>query len=151
MNNLVFFSYYILIQSICALLIFYLQEKCCPYVVLLTTAGYYISPGNPDAGPALTGWRIHRWESGTKPVNIHPLLESTNGPPPTMTTWTSVAKQNITRGRFSKNSHFQQKHCERERPVNPRAIARIVFSAHGGELAVALFSGEVHVFSGESI
>lgn len=120
---------------------------------LVTTVieGYYISPGNPDAGPALTGWRIHRWESGTKPVNIHPLLESTNGPPPTMTTWTSVAKQNITRGRFSKNSHFQQKHCERERPVNPRAIARIVFSAHGGELAVALFSGEVHVFSGSTM
>ncbi|KAG0566204.1 hypothetical protein KC19_7G045700 [Ceratodon purpureus] len=120
---------------------------------LVTTVveGYYISPGNPDAGPALTGWRIMRWESGTKPVNIHPLLENTSGPPPTMTTWTSVAKQNITRGRFSKNSHFNQKQPDYERPVNPRSVAKVVFAAHGGELAVALFSGEVHVFSGPSM
>lgn len=108
-------------------------------------AGYYISPGNPDAGPALTGWRILRWESGTKPVNIHPLLESTTGTPPTITTWTSVAKQNITRGRFSKASQPSQ---QKQRPVNPRSVARVIFAAHGGELAVALFTGEVHIFSG---
>lgn len=120
------------------------------HAVKYSIAGYYISPGNPDAGPALTGWRILRWESGTKPVNIHPLFENTSCPPPTMTTWASVAQQNITRGRFSKNSHFSQKPPDHERPVNPRSVAKVVFAAHGGELAVALFSGEVHVFSGST-
>lgn len=68
-----------------------------------------------------------------------------------MVLWTAVAKQNITKGRISTRKTLEQhKHrLEIDRPVNPRSVSRIVFSGHGGELTVALFSREVHVFAGK--
>ncbi len=45
----------------------------------------------------------------------------------------------------------QQQKKKRERPINPRAIGKASFSAHGGEVAIAIFGGEVHVFSGVAL
>jgi hypothetical protein len=35
--------------------------------------------------------------------------------------------------------------------MSPRAIAKASFSAHGGKVAIAIFGGEVHVFSGVAL
>ncbi len=103
-------------------------------------AGYYISPGDPDAGPVVTGWKIQRWESAQKPVVIHALLDSAGSPPAMNKDFPSTGQPNN-----------QQQHKKRDRPPDPRTIGKASFSAHGGEVAFAMFGGEIHVFSGVAL
>ncbi|CAK9198991.1 unnamed protein product [Sphagnum troendelagicum] len=121
-------------------------------LITVIVEGYYISPEDPDAGPSATGWRIQRWESVQKPVVIHALLDSAGSPPAMMTTWTAVVNNTINKGVLSNGQPMnQQQKKKRERPMNPRAIGKASFSAHGGEVAIAIFGGEVHVFSGVAL
>jgi hypothetical protein len=125
---------------------------CSPILRCNLQAGYYISPEDPDAGPSATGWRIQRWESVQKPVVIHALLDSAGSPPAMMTTWTAVVNNTINKGVLSNSQPMnQQQKKKRERPMNHRAIGKASFSAHGGEVAIAIFGGEVHVFSGVAL
>ncbi|CAM6060831.1 unnamed protein product [Sphagnum tenellum] len=121
-------------------------------LITVIVEGYYISPRDPDAGPLVMGWKIQRWESAQKPVVIHALLDSAGSPPAMMTTWTAVVNKTINKDFPSTGQpNNQQQHKKRDRPTDPRTIGKASFSAHGGEVALAMFGGEIHVFSGVAL
>lgn len=126
--------------------------------------GYFISPDCPDEGPYLTGWRFQRWESSRQPVAIHPLFENGSGaypasPPANVTSWIAVASQTVSPkgsipGQASAillDKNAWKKFNSLHRPTNPRCVSKILFSAHGGEFAISIASGEVYLFSGSSL
>lgn len=117
-------------------------------------AGYYLSPHPPVERPILTGWKLQRWESSSQQVGLHALFESStvNYPSPSYpmrTSWRPVETRSIaTTSTVSpppKTLHVE------DRPSDCRVIANIQFSGHGGEIAVCLTFGDVHVFSGPSL
>lgn len=132
-----------------------------------------MSPSDPDEGPSITGWRVQRWESSLQHVVLHPIFgsptSSMGGQPPMQTVWQSKVNLSIPPTNDFKNHQSPangiatdvQKVSEPipdkskrvsfdpfDLPSDVRTLARIVYSAHGGEIAIAFLRGGVHIFSG---
>lgn len=132
-----------------------------------------MSPYDPDEGPSITGWKVQRWESSVQPVVLHQIFGSPTsnfgGQVPTQTVWVSRVDLSIPPTNDFKNhqtavagpSVDAQKEPDSgddkankvvfdpfDLPSDIRTLARIVYSAHGGEIAVAFLRGGVHIFSG---
>ncbi|MED6207531.1 hypothetical protein PIB30_036688 [Stylosanthes scabra] len=144
-----------------------------PKTTVVIIEGQYMSPYDPDEGPSITGWRVQRWESSLQHVTLHPIFgnptPSMGGQPPMQTVWQSKVDLSIPPTDDFKNHRTQavgmntdvQKVSECcsdnskgvtfdpfDLPSDVRTLARIVYSAHGGEIAVAFLRGGVHIFSG---
>ncbi|KAL7243783.1 hypothetical protein ACSBR1_016079 [Camellia fascicularis] len=144
-------------------------------IAVVIVEGQYMSPYDPDEGPSITGWRVQRWESSLKPVVLHPIFgnptSSFGGQAPMQTVWvTTVNKcipptndfkihQAAVAGPCSDLRNTSDSSLEKTKrvcfdpfdlPSDVRTLARIVYSAHGGEIAVAFLRGGVHIFSGAS-
>ncbi|CAH2071662.1 unnamed protein product [Thlaspi arvense] len=141
-------------------------------IAVVIVEGQYMSPYDPDEGPSITGWRVQRWESSVQPVVLHPIFgnPSSNfgGQVPTQTVWVSRVDMSIPPTQDFKNhqaaaagpSNAQKEPDSGDYKANKvvfdpfdlpsdiRTLARIVYSAHGGEIAIAFLRGGVHIFSG---
>ncbi|XP_047324339.1 mediator of RNA polymerase II transcription subunit 16 isoform X2 [Impatiens glandulifera] len=142
-------------------------------IAVVIVEGQYMSPYDPDEGPSITGWRVQRWESSLKPVVLHQIFgnptSSFGGQAPMQTVWTSTVNKCIqptldfkinqatAPGSTSDQRNTSELSAERSKgvsfdpfdlPSDVRTLARIVYSAHGGEIAVAFLRGGVHIFSG---
>lgn len=132
-----------------------------------------MSPYDPDEGPSVTGWRVQRWESSLQQVVLHPIFgnptSSMGGQPPMQTVWQSKVDLSIPPTNDFKNHQSlatgvatdMQKESEPvsdkskrvnfdpfDLPSDVRTLARIVYSAHGGEIAIAFLRGGIQIFSG---
>jgi hypothetical protein len=106
-----------------------------------------MSPHDPDEGPSITGWRVQRWESSFQPVVLHPLFESFDGNPHMQTIWESKVDICIpATDDKSKGIHFNPF----DLPTYLGTLARVGYSAQGGEIAVTFFQGRVRIFSGSN-
>lgn len=132
-----------------------------------------MSPYDPDEGPSITGWRVQRWESSLQPVVLHHIFgnpsSSFGGQAPMQTVWqskvdtsipptsdfkghqvpitgptTSIQKMSDPNGENARRVSFDPF----DLPSDVRTLARIIYSAHGGEIAIAFLCGGVHIFSG---
>lgn len=144
-------------------------------ITIVIVEGQYMSPYDPDEGPSITGWRVQRWESSVEHVVLHQIFgnptSSLGGQAPMQTVWvTKVNKcipttsdiktrQVAASGLCSDGRHTYDAGVDDENrvsfdpfdlPSDVRTLARIVYSAHGGEIAVAFLRGGVHIFSGPS-
>ncbi|KAK4491678.1 hypothetical protein RD792_002444 [Penstemon davidsonii] len=140
-------------------------------ISVVIVEGQYMSPYDPDEGPSVTGWRVQRWESSVQNVVIHQIFgnPSSNfgGQVPKQTVWVSKVIKCIAASSDFKGSgptaftidglNTPESGAEIVKrvsfdpfdlPSDVRTLARIVYSAHGGEIAVAFLRGGVHVFSG---
>ncbi|KAF8031287.1 hypothetical protein BT93_D0479 [Corymbia citriodora subsp. variegata] len=142
-------------------------------IAIVIVEGQYMSPYDPDEGPSITGWRVQRWESSLQPVVIHQIFgnpsSSFGGQAPMQTVWlskvdTSIPPTNDFKSHQSlaaaptsdgvKTSDSDVEKAKRvsfdpfDLPSDVRTLARIVYSAHGGEIAIAFLRGGVHIFSG---
>ncbi|CAA6655675.1 unnamed protein product [Spirodela intermedia] len=143
-------------------------------ISVVIVEGQYMSPYDPDEGPSITGWRVQCWESSLQSVALHHIFgnpaSSFGGQPPMQTVWlTRVDKSfpptddfkgsqancnvpNISDERTSSDSSIEKTNRfsfdPYELPSDIRMLAQIVYSAHGGEVAVAFLRGGVHIFSG---
>ncbi|KAJ1405482.1 hypothetical protein SESBI_25836 [Sesbania bispinosa] len=142
-------------------------------IAVVIVEGQYMSPYDPDEGPSITGWRVQRWESSLQHVVLHPIFgnptSSMGGQPPMQTVWQSKVDLSIPPTNDFKNHQSPasgmatdvQKVSEPisdkskrvnfdpfDLPSDVRTLARVVYSAHGGEIAIAFLRGGVHVFSG---
>ncbi|KAF7840252.1 mediator of RNA polymerase II transcription subunit 16 isoform X1 [Senna tora] len=141
-------------------------------IAVVIVEGQYMSPYDPDEGPSITGWRVQRWESSLQHVVLHPIFgnptSSVGGQPPMQTVWQSKVDLSIPTTSDFKNQDAAvglttdvQKVSESatdkskrvnfdpfDLPSDVRTLARIVYSAHGGEIAIAFLRGGVHIFSG---
>lgn len=132
-----------------------------------------MSPYDPDEGPSITGWRVQRWESSLKPVVLHQIFgnptSSYGGQAPMQTVWVSKvdtsipptndfrSHQEAAMGPASDVRKISDSSVDKGRkvtfdpfdlPSDVRTLARIVYSPHGGEIAIAFLRGGVHIFSG---
>lgn len=129
-----------------------------------------MSPYDPDEGPSVTGWRVQRWESSVENVVIHQIFGSPSsnfgGQAPKQTVWVSKVNKCIPapnefkcpggvtrppiRDKVTPESGVEKRVSfdPFDLPSDIRTLARIVYSAHGGEVAVSFLQGGVHVFSG---
>lgn len=132
-----------------------------------------MSPYDPDEGPTITGWRVQRWESSLQPVVLHHIFgnpsSSFGGQAPMQTVWVSKVDTSIpptndfkshqaaavgTTSDAQKAADLSVEKAVRvsfdpfDLPSDVRTLARIVYSAHGGEIAIAFLRGGVHIFSG---
>ncbi|KAL3345341.1 hypothetical protein AABB24_024350 [Solanum stoloniferum] len=144
-------------------------------IAVVIVEGQYMSPYDPDEGPSITGWRVQRWESSVEDVVLHQIFgnptSSFGGQAPKQTVWVSKVIKCIPAGNdfkrpqavgagpvpFGKNMADSGVDMGKrvsfdpfDLPSDVRTLARIVYSAHGGEIAVAFLRGGVHVFSGPS-
>lgn len=144
-------------------------------VAVVIVEGQYMSPYDPDEGPSITGWRVQRWESSVEDVVLHQIFgnptSSFGGQAPKQTVWVSkvikcipagndfnrplaVGAGPVSDGRNMADSGMEMgkrvSFDPFDLPSDVRTLARIVYSAHGGEIAVAFLRGGVHVFSGPS-
>ncbi|KAG2537219.1 hypothetical protein PVAP13_9NG255973 [Panicum virgatum] len=142
-------------------------------ITVVIVEGQYMSPYDPDEGPSITGWRVQCWESSRKPVVLHPIFGSPTsfgGQPPMQIVWSTRVNKNIPPTEDLKNPQTyvpmpttsderSSSECSVDRakrlsfdpydlPNDVRQLAQIVYSAHGGEVAVAFLRGGVHIFSG---
>ncbi|KAJ7968535.1 mediator of RNA polymerase II transcription subunit 16-like [Quillaja saponaria] len=142
-------------------------------IAVVIVEGQYMSPYDPDEGPSITGWRVQRWESSLQQVVLHQIFgnptSSLGGQPPMQTVWQSKVDLSIPptndftchQAPASALSSDVQKASEAgadkakrvsfdpfDLPSDVRSLARIVYSAHGGEIAIAFLRGGVHIFSG---
>ncbi|XP_019421369.1 PREDICTED: mediator of RNA polymerase II transcription subunit 16-like isoform X1 [Lupinus angustifolius] len=140
-------------------------------IAVVIVEGQYMSPYDPDEGPSITGWRVQRWESSLQQVVLHPIFgnptSSMGGQPPMQTVWQSKVDLSIPPTNDFKNhpapgiitdvqrvSVSGSDKSERvnfdpfDLPSDVRTLARVVYSAHGGEIAIAFLRGGVHIFSG---
>ncbi|KAM2512861.1 hypothetical protein PS1_037081 [Malus domestica] len=141
-------------------------------IAVVVVEGQYMSPYDPDEGPSITGWRVQSWESSRQPL-VHQIFgnptSSFGGQAPMQTVWLSKVDTSIqptndfkshqaaattatTDARKTPDSGIEK--VKRvsfdpfDLPSDVRTLARIVYSAHGGEIAVAFLRGGVHIFSG---
>ncbi|KAL7242482.1 hypothetical protein ACSBR1_014958 [Camellia fascicularis] len=144
-------------------------------IAVVIVEGQYMSPYDPDEGPSITGWRVQRWESSLKPVVLHQIFgnptSSFGGQPPMQTVWVTTVNKCIPPTNDFKihqasvpgacsdarnTSDFGIEKTKRvcfypfDLPSDVRSLARIEYSAHGGEIAVAFLRGGVQIFSGAS-
>ncbi|XP_052734825.1 mediator of RNA polymerase II transcription subunit 16 isoform X2 [Vigna angularis] len=142
-------------------------------IAVVIAEGQYMSPYDPDEGPSITGWRVQRWESSLQHVVLHPIFgnptSSMGGQPPMQTVWQTKVDLSIPPTNDFKNHQASaggmntdvQKVAEFgfdkskrvyfdpfDLPSDVRTLARIVYSAHGGEIGIAFLRGGVHIFSG---
>ncbi|XP_057950356.1 mediator of RNA polymerase II transcription subunit 16 [Malania oleifera] len=142
-------------------------------IAVVIVEGQYMSPYDPDEGPTITGWRVQRWESSLQPVVLHPIFgnptSSFGGQAPMQTVWQTKVNKSIpttndfkchqaaAAGPVSDVRNMYDSGVEKAKrvsfdpfdlPSDIRTLARIVYSAHGGEVAVAFLRGGVHIFSG---
>ncbi|KAK3433125.1 hypothetical protein EUGRSUZ_D00642 [Eucalyptus grandis] len=142
-------------------------------IAIVIVEGQYMSPYDPDEGPSITGWRVQRWESSLQPVVIHHIFgnpsSSFGGQAPMQTVWVSKvdtsipptsdfrSHQSLAAGPTSDVAKTSDSDVEKAKrvsfdpfdlPSDIRTLARIVYSAHGGEIAIAFLRGGVHIFSG---
>ncbi|XP_061375547.1 mediator of RNA polymerase II transcription subunit 16 [Gastrolobium bilobum] len=142
-------------------------------IAVVIVEGQYMSPYDPDEGPSITGWRVQRWESSLQHVVLHPIFgnptSSMGGQPPMQTVWQSKVDLSIAPTNDFMNHQAlavgmnagMQKVSESgfdmlkgvnfdpfDLPSDIRTLARVVYSAHGGEIAIAFLRGGVHIFSG---
>ncbi|XP_027347694.1 mediator of RNA polymerase II transcription subunit 16-like isoform X3 [Abrus precatorius] len=142
-------------------------------IAVVIVEGQYMSPYDPDEGPSITGWRVQRWESSLQHVVLHPIFgnptSSMGGQPPMQTVWQSKVDLSIPPTNDFKNhqppangmaadvQRVSESVSDKSKRVNfdpfdlpsdVRTLARVVYSAHGGEIAIAFLRGGVHVFSG---
>ncbi|KAM0906821.1 hypothetical protein ACQ4PT_016526 [Festuca glaucescens] len=142
-------------------------------ITVVIVEGQYMSPYDPDEGPSITGWRVQCWESSLQPVVLHPIFGSPSsfgGKPPMQTVWSTRVNKSIPPTEDLKNPQTyvpmpttsderSSSDCSVDRanrlsfdpydlPNDVRQLAQIVYSAHGGEVAVAFLRGGVHIFSG---
>uniref|UniRef100_A0A0E0M9A9 Mediator of RNA polymerase II transcription subunit 16 n=1 Tax=Oryza punctata TaxID=4537 RepID=A0A0E0M9A9_ORYPU len=142
-------------------------------ITVVIVEGQYMSPYDPDEGPSITGWRVQCWESSVQPVVLHPIFGSPanfGGQPPTQTVWSTRVNKSIPPSEDLKNPQSyvpmpttsderSSSECSVDRanrlsfdpydlPNDVRQLAQIVYSAHGGEVAVAFLRGGVHIFLG---
>ncbi|KAG4960475.1 hypothetical protein AAZX31_13G224200 [Glycine max] len=142
-------------------------------IAVVIAEGQYMSPYDPDEGPSITGWRVQLWESSLQHVVLHPIFgnptSSMGGQPPMQTVWQTKVDLSIPPTNDFKNhqapavgmntdiqkvSEFGFDKSKRvnfdpfDLPSDVRALARIVYSPHGGEIAIAFLRGGVHIFSG---
>nr|APA20182.1 sensitive to freezing 6 [Populus tomentosa] len=142
-------------------------------IAVVIVEGQYMSPYDPDEGPLITGWRVQRWESSVQPVVLHPIFGNPTsgfgGQVPMQTVWVSKVDTSIpptndfknyqpaAAGPISDVRKTYDSGAEKTKrvifdpsdlPSDVRTLARIVYSAHGGEIAVAFLRGGVHIFSG---
>ncbi|KAL1221761.1 Mediator of RNA polymerase II transcription subunit 16 [Cardamine amara subsp. amara] len=142
-------------------------------IAVVIVEGQYMSPYDPDEGPSITGWRVQRWESSVQPVVLHQIFgnptSNFGGQVPTQTVWVSRVDMSIPPTQDFKNHQLAaagpivdaQKEPDSgddkankvvfdpfDLPSDIRTLARIVYSAHGGEIAIAFLRGGVHIFSG---
>ncbi|KGN64664.1 mediator of RNA polymerase II transcription subunit 16 [Cucumis sativus] len=142
-------------------------------IAIVIVEGQYMSPYDPDEGPSISGWRVQRWESSLQPVVLHQIFgnptASFSGQAPTQTVWlskvdTSISptsdfksNQSAVSGPNSDLRKLSGAYIDKAKkvcfdpfdlPSDVRTLARIVYSAHGGEIAVAFLCGGVHIFSG---
>ncbi|XP_059292040.1 mediator of RNA polymerase II transcription subunit 16 isoform X2 [Lycium ferocissimum] len=144
-------------------------------IAVVIVEGQYMSPYDPDEGPSITGWRVQRWESSVEDVVLHQIFgnptSSFGGQAPKQTVWVSkvikcipagndfkrppaVGAGPVPNGRNMADSGVEMgkrvSFDPFDLPSDVRTLARIAYSAHGGEIAVAFLRGGVHVFSGPS-
>ncbi|XP_020093804.1 mediator of RNA polymerase II transcription subunit 16 isoform X1 [Ananas comosus] len=143
-------------------------------IAVVIVEGQYMSPYDPDEGPSITGWRVQCWESSLQPVVLHPIFGnpsgSFGGQAPMQTVWETRVNKSIPPTDELRNPQAiasaptvsderNSSDCSVERatrlsfdpydlPNDVRQLAQIVYSAHGGEVAVAFLRGGVHIFSG---
>ncbi|XP_048490633.1 mediator of RNA polymerase II transcription subunit 16 isoform X3 [Beta vulgaris subsp. vulgaris] len=141
-------------------------------ITVVIVEGQYMSPYDPDEGPSITGWRVQRWESCLKPVVLHQIFGSPNnfgGQPPMQTVWETKVNKSIpptddfksqqaaSAGPTSDVHPKPESYADKTKrvsfdhfnmPSDVRTLARIVYSAHGGEIAIAFLRGGIHIFSG---
>ncbi|PRQ28902.1 hypothetical protein RchiOBHm_Chr5g0008021 [Rosa chinensis] len=142
-------------------------------IAVVIVEGQYMSPYDPDEGPSITGWRVQRWESSVQPVVLHQIFgnptSTFGGQAPMQTVWLSKVDTSIqptndfkshqaaATGVISEPKKTPDSSIEKAKrvsfdpfdlPSDVRTLARIVYSAHGGEIAVAFLRGGVHIFSG---
>ncbi|CAJ1961634.1 unnamed protein product [Sphenostylis stenocarpa] len=142
-------------------------------IAVVIAEGQYMSPYDPDEGPSITGWRVQRWESSLQHVVLHPIFgnptSSMGGQSPMQTVWQTKVDLSIPPTNDFKNHQapvggmntdtqkvpeFDFDKSKRvnfdpfDLPSDVRTLARIVYSAHGGEIAIAFLRGGVHIFSG---
>ncbi|WOL10141.1 mediator of RNA polymerase II transcription subunit 16-like isoform X1 [Canna indica] len=142
-------------------------------ITVVIVEGQYMSPYDPDEGPSITGWRVQCWESSLQPVVLHPIFGNPagfGGQPLMQTVWLTKVNKSISptddlRNPQSSSSkpvmsdELTSSDCSVEMakrisfdpydlPTDVRQLAQIVYSAHGGEVAVAFLRGGVHIFSG---
>ncbi|KAG2687550.1 hypothetical protein I3843_09G057600 [Carya illinoinensis] len=142
-------------------------------IAVVIVEGQYMSPYDPDEGPSITGWRVQRWESSLKPVVLHQIFgnptSSYGGQAPMQTVWVSKVDTSIpptndfksheaaATGPTSDVRNTSDMTVDKgqkvifdpfDLPSDVRTLARIVYSAHGGEIAIAFLRGGVHIFSG---
>ncbi|PQM39235.1 mediator of RNA polymerase II transcription subunit 16 [Prunus yedoensis var. nudiflora] len=142
-------------------------------IAVVIVEGQYMSPYDPDEGPSITGWRVQRWESSLQTVVLHQIFgnptSSFGGQAPMQTVWLSKVDTSIqptndfkshqaaASGATSDARKTTDSSLEKSKrvsfdpfdlPSDVRTLARIVYSAHGGEIAVAFLRGGVHIFSG---
>ncbi|KAF4363810.1 hypothetical protein F8388_000475 [Cannabis sativa] len=138
-------------------------------IAVVIVEGQYMSPYDPDEGPSITGWRVQRWESSVQPVVLHQIFgnptSSFGGQAPMQTVWESKVNTCIQPTNDFKcyqstvTAPTPDSIAEKAKrvtfdpfdlPSDVRTLARIVYSAHGGEIAVSFLRGGVHIFSGPS-
>ncbi|KAK4798651.1 hypothetical protein SAY86_030977 [Trapa natans] len=142
-------------------------------IAIVIVEGQYMSPYDPDEGPSITGWRVQRWESSLQPVVLHHIFgnpgSSFGGQAPMQTVWKSKVDKSIPptndfkghlmpitgpTASIQKISDSSGENAKRfsfdpfDLPSDVRTLARIIYSAHGGEIAIAFLRGGVHIFSG---
>ncbi|KAI0520405.1 hypothetical protein KFK09_007877 [Dendrobium nobile] len=142
-------------------------------IAVVIVEGQYMSPYDPDEGPSITGWRVQCWESSLQPVVLHPIFgnpSSFGGQPPMQTVWLTRVNKSIpptddmtnpqpctSSSTISDEKNSSDSSIERAKrlsfdpydlPSDVRQLAQIVYSSHGGEVAVAFLRGGVHIFSG---
>ncbi|KAJ8761388.1 hypothetical protein K2173_001519 [Erythroxylum novogranatense] len=142
-------------------------------IAVVIVEGQYMSPYDPDEGPSITGWRLQRWESSLQPVVLHQIFgnptSSFNGQAPMQTVWVSKVDRSIAPtndfkfhevpaagqtldGRKPSDSVIEKTKRVSfdpfDLPSDVRTLARIVYAAHGGEIAIAFLRGGVQIFSG---
>lgn len=144
-------------------------------ISVVIVEGQYMSPYDPDEGPSITGWRVQCWESSLQHVVLHPIFgnpASFGGQPPMQTVWLTRVNKSIPPtddfrapqagpAASTISDEWNSSDCSAEKanrlsfdpydlPSDVRQLAQIVYSAHGGEVAVAFLRGGVHIFSGPS-
>ena len=139
----------------------------------MSSTGQYMSPYDPNEGPSITGWKVQNWESSRQSVVLHPIFgnpaSNFGGQPPMKTVWISKVNKSLpptddfkgskansgvsdmSDEKASSDSSFEKtfrlSFDPDDLPSDIRMLAHIVYSAHGGEVAVALHRGGVHIFS----
>ncbi|KAM1796829.1 hypothetical protein ACFX11_037025 [Malus domestica] len=112
-------------------------------IAVVIVEGRYMSPYDRDEGVSITGWRVQRWESSLQPVVLHQIVRNPiscfGGQAPMQTVWLSKVDTSIQQTNDFKSHQYYS-----------GTFARIVYSAHGGEIAVAFLRGGVHIFSGSN-